>query len=201
MPAIGQPLPARHGLRVTPLPAQPTDPIPEHWQLRDATPADAHALAALDTVLFPDEAWDEVMVREEITHPARRYVCAVACGSNSAGGEPENPATPESPVDPASASRERVLGYAGIMLGVDVADLHTIGTVHPGQGIGQALLTWCEEKAAAGGAARLLLEVRADNARARAFYRTAGYSELGRRRGYYHTPTGAIDALVMEKQL
>lgn len=131
------------------------------------------ALAFLELEIFPDEAWTVFQLAEEIAHPDRRYVVAVT-------GDDE------------------ILGYAGIMIGPDTADLHTIGTGRPGHGIGQALLAWCEREARAAGCARMLLEVREDNDRARAFYTRAGYREIGRRRGYYRIGGRRIDAIVME---
>ena len=50
-------------------------------------------------------------------------------------------------------------------------------------------------------AARLFLEVAADNAAALALYRTAGMAETGRRADYYRRPGGAVDALVLSKVL
>jgi ribosomal-protein-alanine N-acetyltransferase len=47
----------------------------------------------------------------------------------------------------------------------------------------------------------MLLEVREDNARARAVYTAAGYREIDRRRGYYRIRDRRIDALVMERGL
>ena len=82
----------------------------------------------------------------------------------------------------ADASGE-LLGYAGIMLAGDLADLHTIGTLRESVGMGRALLAWCEEQARRGGAERLLLEVREDNDRARSFYTRPGYQEIDRRKG------------------
>lgn len=190
MPAIGQPLPSaprpRSGAAPESERAQP-HPLPgatgEDWHLRPITLADAPALAALEQVLFPDEAWDLAMVAEEISHPDRRYVAAV-----EAAGQ--------------------IVGYAGIMRSGETADLHTIGTVLPSVGIGRALLAWCIEAARAPdprtgepGAKRLLLEVRDDNHRARAFYEAAGFTELGVRRGYYRTSTGRVDARVMELEI
>src|SRR5699024_10487092 len=116
---------------------------------------------------------------EEISHPDRRYVVA----SRAADGSGE------------------LLGYAGIMLAGDLADLHTIGTLEEGRGIGRALLGWCEQQAREGGAERMLLEVREDNARARAVYTADGYREIDRRRGYYRIRGRRIDALVMQRDL
>lgn len=149
------------------------------WALRPVTPEDIEAIAHAELELFPDEAWNVFQLAEEISHRDRRYVLA-AEGADAGGS---------------------LLGYAGIMLAGDLADLHTIGTLREGAGIGRALLTWCEEQARAGGAVRTLLEVREDNDRARRFYATAGYREIDRRRGYYPIRGRRIDALVLERTL
>lgn len=149
------------------------------WGLRPATIEDVEEIAFAELELFPDEAWNVFQLAAEIEHPDRRYV--VAAEGEDAGGA--------------------LIGYAGIMLGGDLADLHTIGTRREGEGVGRALLTWCEAQAVAGGAERMLLEVREDNARARAVYAAAGYREIDRRRGYYRIRGRRIDALVMERTL
>jgi ribosomal-protein-alanine N-acetyltransferase len=61
------------------------------------------------------------------------------------------------------------------------------------------LLADAETRAAASGAARLLLEVHADNAAALAMYARRGFAVSGRRAGYYANPRG--DAILMEKNL
>lgn len=146
--------------------------------LRAATIEDVEPIAFAELELFPDEAWTVFQLAEEIEHPDRRYVVAVDV-----------------------AVPDELRGYAGIMLAGDMADLHTIGALVEGQGIGRALLAWCEQAAREGGAERILLEVREDNDRARAFYRRAGYQEIGRRRGYYRIRGRSIDAIVMERAL
>lgn len=64
------------------------------------------------------------------------------------------------------------------------------------RGLGRALLADFE---AGCGAARLFLEVAADNAAAIALYRSAGWGEIGRRPGYYARGQGAVDAVLMSK--
>lgn len=146
--------------------------------LRPATIEDVEPIAFAELELFPDEAWTVFQLAEEIEHPDRRYVVAVD-----------------------TDAPEELRGYAGVMLAGDMADLHTIGALVEGQGIGRALLAWCEQAARDGGAQRMLLEVREDNDRARAFYHRAGYREIGRRRGYYRIRGRGIDAIVMERHL
>ncbi|MFC0673046.1 GNAT family N-acetyltransferase [Brachybacterium hainanense] len=162
---------------------------PPGVRLRPAVGGDLEQMAAAELALFPGEAWSPAQLAEEISHPSRRYVVALV----------EPPSTPGPPALVPAAPV--LIGYAGIMLAGDTADLHTIGTLRPGQGIGRALLAWCEEQARAGGAQRMLLEVREDNRRARAVYARAGYEEIGVRRGYYRIGTRSIDAILMRREL
>lgn len=98
-------------------------------------------------------------------------------------------------------------GTAGFLLGrvvLDEAELLTVA-VRPaaqGRGIGGALVAAFLARAAARGAGRAFLEVAEDNAVARAVYARAGFSAVGRRRGYFRAPGGRrIDALVMARDL
>lgn len=65
-------------------------------------------------------------------------------------------------------------------------------------GLGQRLVEWQEDTARAGGIFCINLEVRANNAGARAFYRRLGYREAHRIPGYYH---GREDAIRMTHDL
>ena len=69
------------------------------------------------------------------------------------------------------------------------------------QGTGRALLARFEAAARSRGAAQGFLEVAADNAGALALYLGAGWHETGRRRGYYATADGKVDAVTMAKAL
>jgi ribosomal-protein-alanine N-acetyltransferase len=48
------------------------------------------------------------------------------------------------------------------------------------------------------GDAEVFLEVAADNDAAIALYQAAGFQPVGRRRGYYARPAGAVDALMLK---
>lgn len=150
--------------------------LPAGARLRAARVEDAPTLGEIEQRLFPGEAWTVAQLAEEIGHPDRRY--AVIEDGHGV-----------------------ILGYAGIMIAGDLADLHTIGTTLPGRGIGRTLLAWCEQRGREGGAERMLLDVREDNARARAVYSRAGYREIARRPGYYRLPDRTVDAIVMEREL
>jgi ribosomal-protein-alanine N-acetyltransferase len=81
---------------------------------------------------------------------------------------------------------------------MEVLDL----TVHPrwrGRGLARALLRLALRRAARAGATRALLEVRCGNAGAIALYRSLGFEERGRRRGYYREPVE--DALLLARDL
>ena len=82
-------------------------------------------------------------------------------------------------------------------------ELHiTNVAVHPEarrHGIARSLLESVFERARAGSARMVLLEVRPSNVEASALYESFGFRVVGRRRGYYYD-TGE-DALVMEADL
>jgi ribosomal-protein-alanine N-acetyltransferase len=89
------------------------------------------------------------------------------------------------------------------MRAVDEAHLLVIGVDrrHQGQGHGARLLQCAMRASGAVGVRRMLLEVRASNAHAIAFYEEFGFERIGLRRGYYPAAIGREDALVMAKEL
>ena len=89
------------------------------------------------------------------------------------------------------------IGYAVVRVVDDVADLDRIAVdAHArGNGVGRVLLAAATTDASQRGAHRMLLEVAVDNESAVALYRSAGFVEIHRRRGYY---PGGRDAIVME---
>ncbi|MFE5777185.1 GNAT family N-acetyltransferase [Brachybacterium sp. NPDC056505] len=167
--------------------------LPEGMRLRVATLEDALPIAELELRLFPEDAWTFDMVREEIAHPSRRFVVVEQGSGLPTGGSAEEPDAPD--------AAGEIVGYAGVMLLGDSADLHTIGTTLPGRGIGRALLDWSLRATREGGARALVLEVREDNTRARSVYEAAGFQDIGRRPGYYPGPRGPVDARVMIREL
>ena len=100
----------------------------------------------------------------------------------------------------AARDRRRLAGFA-IM---DFYDEHahlSLLAVQPGhqkQGVGRQLLEWLEASARTAGIFHVLLELRATNDAARAFYEKLGYRECGRRIAYYN---GREDALRMSRNL
>ncbi len=96
-----------------------------------------------------------------------------------------------------------VLGYA--VLSIAVGEAHLLNLcVSPrqqSQGLGRRLLEQVLELSRALGADTMFLEVRPSNVHAIALYVSAGFCEVGTRRGYYPAASGREDALVMARVL
>jgi ribosomal-protein-alanine N-acetyltransferase len=92
------------------------------------------------------------------------------------------------------------VAYGGLIAYPDEAHIATIGVTakRQGEGIGARLLDELLAEADRRSPV-VLLEVRADNERAQELYRRRGFTEIGRRRGYYQ-PSGT-DAVVMKREL
>jgi ribosomal-protein-alanine N-acetyltransferase len=145
--------------------------------LRRMEPSDLPKVLALEPHVFPDDQWSEQTFREELAQvpDSRWYVVA---------------------------ERDGVLvGYAGIMFGVDQADILTMAVApeHQDSGVGRALLDALLLEATGRRCADVLLEVRADNLPALKLYGSAGFAQIARRRGYY--ASGTVDALVLRRRL
>ena len=136
--------------------------------IRAATGGDAAGVLALEVELFGADAWSELTVLDTL---ARGRVLV--------------------------AEDELLLGYVVLADAGDVADLERIGVRrdHQRAGLASALLDAALRDAKPD---RVLLEVRADNEPALAFYTRAGFAEIDRRRRYYRDGT---DAIVLELDL
>lgn len=140
---------------------------------------DVPAVAALDSAVFGADAWTAEFYWAALAAPGQSFVVIDA--------DPGPDAAP----DPA----DTVLGFAGLGVSGPQADVLTLAS-HPrarGRGIGQALLGHLLGSARAAGCEVIHLDVRSDNHVALGLYAAHGFTEIGRRTGYY---TGA-DAVVM----
>ncbi len=145
--------------------------------LDDLREADAARCAELERLLFPgDDPWSERAFRDELAMGHLYRAARVG---------------------------DELVGYAGLAFTAGPpqaeAEVHTIGVdpAHQGRGIGRALL---RELLAGADAHRatVFLEVRTDNAPARALYESEGFTVVGLRRRYYR-PSGA-DAHTMRRE-
>lgn len=158
-----------------PAPTQPRA-RPYELTLRAMRWQDIETLAGLEVELFGADAWPPQTWWAELAgRPRRAYLVA--------------------------QDDQGVAGYTGLDLAGEVADLMTIAVAPrcQGCGIGALLLDAVTGQAHDSGARSLLLEVRADNAPARAMYARAGFTVVDVRRRYYQP--GDVDALVMRLDL
>lgn len=99
--------------------------------------------------------------------------------------------------------RREVVGY-GVM-SVGSGECHILNLcVHPdwqGRWLGRKMLRQLLAIGVTHGAGTAFLEVRASNRRAIALYEAEGFCEAGVRRGYYPTPDGREDAVIMARSL
>jgi len=95
-------------------------------------------------------------------------------------------------------------GYFLVMYAVDEAhllDVAVCGARH-GSGLGRFLLDRIAARSRAMGMTSILLEVRPSNVRALQVYERYGYTQIGRRKGYYPAHEGTReDAIVMRYAL
>jgi [ribosomal protein S18]-alanine N-acetyltransferase len=151
----------------------------KHVSLLWAAPERAAEIAALHKRLF-DPAWDEAAVNSLLEHPASTSLIAVA-------GEPK-----------------AIVGFVIGQLAADEAEILSIGVAPDWQnaGLGKMLAEGLVRAVKRGEAKRLFLEVAEDNVAAAALYRSLGFAETGRRKGYYLRANGpAVDAIVLALNL
>ncbi len=138
--------------------------------VRPAAAGDVPAVAELERECLGADAWSEGLIAEGVhgNLPTVSYLVAEVDG--------------------------RVVGHAVASVVEDVAELQRIavGSEHRRQGLASALLDAVVATARAGGADRLLLEVREDNAGALGFYAARGFVEVDRRRRYYRDGATAV---------
>ncbi|UNU73787.1 ribosomal protein S18-alanine N-acetyltransferase [Moraxella nasovis] len=136
-------------------------------------------IASLELCLQADDAWDRYAIQDVLN----QY------GSGALW----------------QMSDDVLVGYCLFSCVFEMAEILRIGT-HPRyqkQGIARGLIKKlcqlctkdfvpCE---------RILLEVRADNMPAIYLYQTCGFVQIDVRKNYYKTSSGAIDAIIFQKQL
>lgn len=94
-------------------------------------------------------------------------------------------------------------GFVVTRTAADEAEIITIGTRPSMQrrGVARQMLQQHLAMLASQGVRSVFLEVAASNSAAQALYAAQGFSEVGRRKGYYMRPDGTEDALVMRREL
>lgn len=154
-----------------------TQPATNGARLLPMTRTHVDALMSYEQDMFGTEAWSRASYLAELADKRNRYYIA----AEGPDGE--------------------LLGWAGVLVIAETAEIMTVGVVPRARraGTGRRMLDRLLAEAITRGAAEAFLEVRADNDAARALYRTAGFDEVGLRRGYY--AGGTVDAVTMRKGL
>jgi len=160
-------------------------------RLRPMTTDDLPAVMVLEEELFAPDTWTEAMYRDELSRPDTRFY--VVAEFHLEGRDEDMDDAEELVTEPA------MVGYGGLIAYDDEAHVATLGVTKAlqGEGVGSllldALLAEADKRSPV-----VLLEVRADNDVAQRLYQRRGFTEIGRRRGYYQ-PSGA-DAVVMRRK-
>jgi len=162
--------------------------------VRPAEPDDLDALVAIENDSFSDP-WSRHALALAVTNV--HTVVMVAELGPGASAEPGNESA--SREGEGDAEGERVAGYFVLSPIGDEAELLNLAVSRQSRrrGTGAALVQHAVREAAARGARAVFLEVRESNVAARALYASAGFDQVGRRKGYYERPTE--DALILRK--
>ena len=143
--------------------------------IRGAVLEDLDRLVDLESRVFGDQAWSRQELRFELSAPSRTYLVWEDQGA--------------------------ILGYGGYWSGERDAELMTIGVLPEARnrGIAGSLLTKLIDSADYEGLQRMDLKVRVDNSAAIDLYKDFGFSQTGRRKGYYQPED--VDAWAMTRPL
>ena len=144
--------------------------------IRPATAADVDAIARLERENLGQDAWSPALIEDGVAGavPSVRYLVA--------------------------EDGDEVVGHAVVSLVAEISELQRIAVdaAHRRAGLATRLLDEVVDIVRRGGADRLLLEVREDNAGAVAFYLARGFAEIDRRPRYYRDGGTAV---VMQRRL
>jgi ribosomal-protein-alanine N-acetyltransferase len=157
--------------------------------VRPAVGADLAAVAAIESLSFSDP-WTADAFASSLELGHIRFFVAEEReeGRGSDGGR-------------AGTGEPVLLGYVVALVVADegeIADLAVAPSARR-RGIGGLLLDRVAAESEQMGIRALYLEVRESNVAARALYQARGFAPVGRRRGYYQSPTE--DALLLRRDL
>ncbi|PZS26456.1 MAG: ribosomal-protein-alanine N-acetyltransferase [Pseudonocardiales bacterium] len=133
-------------------------------------------LMRYERAMFGTEAWTASGYRTELADNDRRHYLV------------------------AQGAQGELLGWAGVMVIADSAEILTVGVI-PGarrRGIARQLLDGLLAEARRRGVVEAFLEVRIDNEAAQSLYAREGFVQVGVRPGYYDG--GRVDAVVMRRE-
>jgi ribosomal-protein-alanine N-acetyltransferase len=143
---------------------------------REMIALDIPVLAGMEKEIYPESPWSAAQFREELSGvpKTRKYLVAL--------------------------DKQEIVGYGGVAIAGDVADIHTL-TVIPSyrrKGIATQILKELEGWALSKGFKDFMLEMREGNLEAQPLYEKYGYQVISRRDNYY---APGIHALIMRKEV
>ena len=143
---------------------------------REMAALDIPVLVGMEKSIYPESPWSAAQFREELSGipRTRKYIIA--------------------------QNGTDIVGYAGIAIAGDVADIHTL-TVIPEfrrRGIASEMLRNLEKWALEKKVEAVMLEMREGNLEAQPLYEKYGYRVISRRDNYY---APKIHALIMRKEI
>ena len=142
-------------------------------EIRKMTAREVPQVAELEKICF-SQPWSEKSVAGELDNPLALWLVAM--------------------------EGDRLAGYVGSQTVMDETDMMNLAVAPQfrRQGVGEALVNALVASLTDFGSRCLTLEVRDSNEAARALYGKLGFTEIGRRRGYYRDPRE--DALILRKE-
>jgi ribosomal-protein-alanine N-acetyltransferase len=142
---------------------------------RDMIALDVPVLVGIEKAVFPESPWSAAQFREELSGVPKTRKYIVATDDN------------------------QIVGYGGIAIAGDVADIHTLTVVasHRNQGIATSMLHQLEDWGRSKEIVAFMLEMREGNTEAQPLYEKHGYTVVSRRDNYY---APGIHALIMRKE-
>jgi len=151
-------------------------------QIHPAGLLDAPLIAAMQNTCFPDQQWSQKAVQSLMQHSGA--IAWIATGRAFGETMPQ--------------------GYVLARLATDELEIQSLAVLEEarGQRLGTELLEAAIDRARPGGARRVHLEVAADNMAALHIYARAGFTETGRRPGYYQRRDGSsVEAVCLAREL
>ena len=142
-------------------------------EIRKMTAREIPQVAELEKICF-SQPWSEKSVAGELENPLSLWLVAM--------------------------DGDRLAGYVGSQTVMDETDMMNLAVAPQfrRQGVAEALVNALTASLKELGSRCLTLEVRDSNEAARALYGKLGFTEIGRRRGYYRDPRE--DALILRKE-
>jgi ribosomal-protein-alanine N-acetyltransferase len=153
----------------------------ETLTIRRCVPSDLERIARIERASFSDP-WSFEAFSAALALPHLRFLVAEEAGRGGGGAVV-------------------LVGYVVALVMADEGEIADVAVAPDARrrGIGRVLLERMTAEVVEAGVHALYLEVRESNTAARALYQSLGFAQVGRRRGYYLSPSE--DALLLRREI